>query len=187
MTVNQSQRNPTCPGTFASKVQTSASKVVKDNCFHRPLASFLMQFPHLCSVGFSWESPTRSICPFLHFTYCPPVSFSPLFIFPNLIYVPGSSSTHPHFQQSFWYSMLIHSFNISKPFQSTFLGLVLYFLHLELSLNVANMFLILSLPVFPTIPSEISSQLLVVYFPLSVHVHVSALDNRILFKYTYIL
>lgn len=49
---------------------------------------------------------------------------------------PRYSSTHLHLKLSYWYSVLIHSCNLSKRSQSASLDFVLYFFHRELSLNV---------------------------------------------------
>jgi hypothetical protein len=53
-----------------------------------------------------------------------------------------------------FYSKLIHSFNMSKPSQSTFLNLVLYFYFLCLQLSLMCMLLILPLQVSPIVASE---------------------------------
>jgi hypothetical protein len=81
----------------------------------------------------------------------------------------------------FWYSVLIYSFNMSRPSQSTFLSLVLYFLHFELSPNVCVNNSVP--PGFSHSSHNFISTACSLLFCLLVHAHASA----ICLKYIYII
>lgn len=97
---------------------------------------FHMCFPHLW-VNFCIGVSSCSYMPSLAFHPPPlPVLCSPMspLILSICVHSPplGILPLYLHFQ-SFLYSMLIHSFNMPISSESTFLDVVLYLLHLELS------------------------------------------------------
>jgi hypothetical protein len=167
--------------------------------------------PHMLRVGvvvfFFFFFFFFMLFPLLQVDFCKGVSSSlylsiPVFLLPfprNIIFFlwlpglglatmfvvcPESFSTHLKFQYSFTYSMIIHSFDMSKPSQSISLDLVLHILHPD-PFSVVCISVCLSVLEFPAVALKnfISGACILLSY-LLVHVPVSTPFNSIFFKYT---
>jgi hypothetical protein len=142
--------------------------------------------PHALSILVGWllqESPTASIHSCISPTLLQSHPLLPIFLLTWFIYhalgrPSGWCSTHPHLQYSFQWSVLIHSFTLSKQCQSPSPSLLLYVV------SHSIIYVILSLLVFPPFPSGTASPAYSLLCCLFVHNHTSTTHNTTFLQHT---